>query len=132
MGGVISKLITQRVLRTAALALLATCLLPTSPLFAADDDYLKALREEAMGGTPAEEKKAAPATTAPTSSTGIQTAIPKGLSQPQMEEWLMANYFGSYMFYNKLSDSNKQEVYSTYTSGGTISEVRDKIQALLK
>jgi hypothetical protein len=85
-----------------------------------------------MGGAPAEEKKAAPATATPSNSTGIQTAIPKGLSQPQMEEWLMANYFGSYMFYNKLSDGDKQEVYSTYTSGGTISEVRDKIQALLK
>jgi len=106
---------------------------------AADDAYLKALEAEAqvLSGKPAE--KAAPAAAANTSKKGwalsdqiIGGELPKELSQPDFEATLENSFYGTYMFYLKLNEAEKVNVYQEYQRNGTIENIRNKVMATLK
>lgn len=105
----------------------------------ADDDYLKALKEETQAITSGEAAApAAPAAeTKPqqgwsASGQGLAEGLPANLSQEQFEAALKSSYFGTFVFYNKLSDADKAKVYAAYQSDGQISHIRDTTTHLLK
>lgn len=87
-----------------------------SVLAAGDDDYLKALSQEAgkVGRT-------APAEAGATGNG--QAAV----SQQQFETELKEKYAGSAVFYSKLPSAAQEEIYLEYQSGASISELRKKI-----
>ena len=87
----------------------------------AQDDYLQALEDEAesLSG----ENSAAP-------PPKLETGIPTGLGRADFESILKRRYFGSYLFYSKLSDDRKQEVYDLYLSSNEVGPIRKKIMVL--
>lgn len=107
----------------------------------ADDDYLKALRAEtqALTGTAAARATSAPATgeskPAPgwsATGQGLGEELPANLSREQFEAALKSSYFGTYMFYTKLSEQDKAVVYTAYQDNGQIANIRDTTTSLLK
>lgn len=94
---------------------------------AAGNGYLEALKAEATSDISQPES----AESEP--EAGMEgRPTPRTDDQPQMEAWLHANYIGSYTFYQRLSDTKKRAVYRIYRSGADITEIRDKINELLK
>ncbi|SCZ61699.1 hypothetical protein [Thiohalomonas denitrificans] len=93
---------------------------------ASDGGYLNALKAEANSDNPT----ITPTIQGKENDDGRPT--PRTDDQPQMESWLKANYVGSYMFYQKLSDPKKRAVYRLYRSGAEITKIREKINELLK
>lgn len=59
---------------------------------------------------------------------GLEENLPKGLAQEEFEKTLKENYYGSYLFYEKLSEWNKKKVFETYQEGGTVEQVRNEIK----
>lgn len=105
----------------------------------ADDDYLKALKEETQAITKGEAAApAAPAAEAKppqgwsASGQGLGEGLPPDLSQEQFEAALKSSYFGTFVFYNKLNDADKAQVYEAYQSNAQISHIRETTTTLLK
>ena len=59
---------------------------------------------------------------------GLEENLPKGLAQEEFEKTLKENYYGSFLFYEKLSEWNKKKVFDTYQEGGTVERVRNEIK----
>lgn len=102
---------------------------------AVNKSYLDALEAEAQSGAPVapsgagqETGMAVPAKKAKT----LINKLPEGLSQADMEVLLKDGFYGSYMFYNKLDNTQKETVYKEYQANPSIKGVRDKIMELLK
>ncbi len=96
-------------------ALLLVGLLPAGFVGAADaDDYLKMLEAEAT-------KVGTPATAVPTDENGSNADI--GV----FEDELKAHYSGTYAFYKKLPRRTQEEIYTEYSQGASIEDIRDKI-----
>ncbi|MFA5626524.1 MAG: hypothetical protein WCX90_03655 [Thiohalomonadaceae bacterium] len=58
--------------------------------------------------------------------------LPGDLTHAQFEEILRDNYLGTYVFYNKLSDTDKARVYEAYGSNPAIVHLRDITTTLLR
>lgn len=56
----------------------------------------------------------------------ISDLVP-GLTQPIFEQVLEKNYIGSFLFYKRLNDNQKQQVYVFYQSNPDPDKVREKI-----
>ena len=93
----------------AGLAMAVSCALP-----AADDDYLNALKAEAVSDGPAEE------------------AYDRRGGVAKFEGWLSSEYPGSFAFYSKLNDNEKDAVFRDYRAGAGIERLRERIRDLLK
>jgi hypothetical protein len=99
-------------------------------------DYLKSLQGEAENVTL--DKKTELETTrskisASVSGPGqISNSLVSGLTVEQFEKVLQKNYMGSYLFYKRLSDSQRAEVYSFYQGNPDPDSVRDKILKVSK
>jgi hypothetical protein len=50
----------------------------------------------------------------------------------QFEATLKTNYIGSFLFYNRLTDAQKKEVYSFYQSNPDPEKIREKILQVSK
>jgi len=106
----------------------------------ADDDYLKALKAETQAITSGEAAAPAASPAAETklqqgwsaSGQGLAEELPANLSQEQFEAALKSSYFGTFVFYNKLNDADKAQVYEAYQSNAQISHIRDTTTTLLK
>jgi hypothetical protein len=108
----------------------------------ADEDYLKALKEETQALTgagsapaaaapaPAEAPKPQPAWSA--AGQGLGEGLPPDLSHEQFEAALKSSYFGTFMFYAKLNATDRAAVYQAYKEDGQIAHIREKTTSLLK
>lgn len=106
--------------------------------YGADDDYLNALKAETQALSGGETAKT-PAPAASESKSGwspdaqeMGEEVPPNLSQAQFEAELKKSFFGTFMFYNKLSDADKTVVYQAYQQNRQISNIRDTTTGLLK
>ena len=63
---------------------------------------------------------------------GAITDLRPGLSIEQFEQLLQRNYIGSYLFYKRLNDQGKQEVYAHYQSYPEPEKIREKILQISK
>ncbi|MDJ0832530.1 MAG: hypothetical protein QNJ69_03345 [Gammaproteobacteria bacterium] len=104
-------------------------------------DYLETLEGEASNLELDKRTKStgtASSIAAPSSSSfnpeqgGAITDLGPGLSVEQFEQILQRNYIGSYLFYKRLNDQHKQEVYAFYQSNPDPAKVRDKILQVSK
>jgi len=84
---------------------------------AEDDDYLKALTQEAdkVGKTVATE------------SGGSGSGVQGDASRQSFESELKEKYAGSAVFYSKLPPATQEEIFLEYRSGASIAELRKKI-----
>mgnify|MGYP006921591418 CR=1 FL=1 len=84
---------------------------------AEDDDYLKALTQEAdkVGRTVATESGGAGA--------GAQGEASRQVFESELKE----KYAGSAVFYSKLPPATQEEIFLEYRSGASIAELRKKI-----
>lgn len=107
---------TERSCRKRGGRLLGAAIVFTFPplLPAADADYLSALKAEAHSSGPAREEAA------------------RGGDLEDFETWLSGRYAGSYAFYSKLNDNEKDAVFRAYRAGEGIDELRDRIRDLLR
>lgn len=120
MGEVSPSLPTRQLVSIAMATLFV--LWPGMEASAEDDVYLKALKAEADSSESTQEQPAETEGRSPERTD----------DQPQMEAWLKKNYVGSYAFYRRLSEAKRKAVYRVYRAGGEISEIREKINELLK
>lgn len=85
---------------------------------AEDDDYLKALTQEAdkVGSSGA-------------AGSGVATTdgAQGGVSRQAFESELKQKYAGSAVFYSKLPPATQEEIFLEYQSGASISQLRKKI-----
>lgn len=108
------------------------------PVWAAEDPYVKALQEaaKAQAGDAAPAASDKPAAEPPqgwnSSNQELGGGLPPNLSRPQFEEALKKNFFGTYMFYSKLGEADRETVYKEYQGNNQISNIRDKTMQLLK
>ena len=84
---------------------------------AGDDDYLKALTQEAdkVGRTDNTESS--------TTGSGPQNDASRQLFESELKE----KYAGSAVFYSKLPPATQEEIFLEYRSGASIAELRKKI-----
>lgn len=59
---------------------------------------------------------------------GISEELHKGMTHEEFEQNLKQNYYGSFIFYDKLSQWNKKQVYNTYVETNDIEQVRREIK----
>lgn len=104
-----------------------------------NDAYLKSLAGEAEGLSVDSQTEVDPAggnTSGGLSSTadpsGSPSGITGGLSREEFEKDLQNNYIGSYLFYKRLSDSQKDEVFASYQADPSPDSVREKILQVSK
>lgn len=109
--------VTGRRLLGASLILLAPALSHAS--------YLSDLEAEA-NSTGADTK---PEATWTHKQQGLSDSFSRGMDQKGFEQSLRDNYYGSFIFYEKLSDWDKMKVFETYQSTNSIDRIRDEIKA---
>jgi len=109
-----------------------------------DAGYLKTIEGEASGLTVDQETARQQSTKAEQNPTrlfknefednlgGARIDLTPGLSIEQFERVLKNNYIGSYLFYKRLSDKKKAQVFRFYQSTPDPSEVRKKILQVSK
>lgn len=118
------------------------CMLVSTPALAADDAYLKMLNGEAeeleldqSGQLKQEEQKSTHIKQSDMWGGELQSdEIPKGLSPEEFESVLKQNFYGTYMFFNKLDSADKQTVFYRYSKAGTpdTEVIRQSIMDLLR
>jgi hypothetical protein len=59
---------------------------------------------------------------------GATENLREGLTHEEFEQSLRDNYFGSSIFYEKLSDWNKKKVFETYQTTSDIEKIRNEIK----
>ena len=130
----------------ALLLLLALCSLSLSmgkSLAQTSQKYLETLQDEASGltldkSTESEVKPVSPPTSGnpltanPGGQSGAIEEFAAGLSMQQFEELLKHNYIGSYLFYKRLGQPHKDEVYRYYQQNPDPNQVRQKILQIKK
>jgi hypothetical protein len=109
-----------------------------------DADYLKTIEGEASGLTVDQQTARQQSSKAEKNPTrlfknefednlgGARVDLTPGLSTEQFEHVLKNNYIGSYLFYKRLSDNKRVQVYRFYQSTPDPSEVRKKILQVSK
>ena len=97
----------------------------------ANNSYLDALEAEAAAA-PTETQQAPEKAVSETEAKSLINKLPEGLTQTDLEGLLKDGFYGSYMFYNKLTSAQKETVYKQYQGDPTLKGVRDKIMELLK
>jgi len=111
------------------LALVLFALLWAAPSLAAESDYLRALEQEAAGEPVVES----PATNVSAPSFFDMPVgdveLDPGLSKEEFEARLKSDFYGSYVFYSRLSAAARARVYADYQNSpdGGIEVVRDAI-----
>ena len=91
------------------------------------NSYLSELEAEANsteGGTTAPAQES----TWSHSKQRLSKTLKKGLDQKQFTQALRDNYYGSYVFYDRLNEWNKQQVYKVYQDTNDIELVRTEIK----
>jgi hypothetical protein len=59
---------------------------------------------------------------------GLSEGLQPGLAQDKFEQSLRNNYYGSFLFYEKLAPWNKKQVYNTYQESNDIEDIRREIK----
>ena len=99
---------------------------------AADQSYLNALEQEADTiDMTAPADTPSPGTPQPSSQLPTNTpkeTLSKGMSKAEFETELQQNFFGSYLFYSKLSDQGKENVYQEYLKRDDVAYLREVIK----
>jgi len=116
---------SARLVQPWHLLLLAALLLQPSPCVHASS-YLSELEAEARSTNVDTENSSV--TSKSPSNEGLAQGLPQGLTQEQFEQYLKQNYYGSYLFFAKLSEWNKRKVYDTYLESNDIEQVRNEIK----
>lgn len=111
--------------RPARLLMVTAALSAFSP-YAGADSYLSDLEAEAKStdvqGNPNDEQAWSHKTQ------GMSEELSKGMTHEEFEQSLKKNYYGSFIFYDKLSQWNKKQVYNTYVETNDIEQVRREIK----
>ncbi len=112
--------------RTVLLACCGLWALSTATVSASylDEIEQEALRGDASQNIPLSQTRA---TYSPSSET-----VQAGLDQGGFERVLQNNYYGSFLFYSRLSDPDKNAVYDEYKKNNDIDHLRDLIRAKMK
>ncbi len=115
------------------------CCFPLAILAA--DSYMDALNAEAdsvVVDPKTEKQKSIPLDQVPahsgwsTEDQSMSLDLPPNLEKNDFEESLKLNFYGSYMFYNRLDDPAQEEVYQLYRKNPSIEPVRERIMQLKK
>jgi len=129
----------QRIIKAMLwIEVLFLLLLSNSVYSQENSDYLELLEGEASGlnldGQTKNSQKKSPSNSIKLFSQGENsgqgggiTELFPGLSQQQFELVLKSNYIGSYLFYKRLSELKRGEVYQYYQTSPDPSMVRKKI-----
>ena len=120
VGGDLPKAVNCFRVDRACLPIIFAGLLFYLPAVLAQDAYLDALADEAA------HLEDGPSDTAARDLGGM----PKGLDMAGFEDAMKKKFFGSYLFYSKLSDEQKQLAYETYRQDNDIETIRKKIMDL--
>lgn len=98
---------------------------------ASSDAYIDALNAEIQAPAAESEAESKPAFGVATKKKLVTELTP---DQPKknFESELKNNFFGSYLFYNKLDNTGKEAVYKYYLQNNSITDIRNKITELLK
>jgi len=109
---------------------------------AADDAYMEMLEAETAdlkldqsGQLKEEEKNRGPTNKAFEWNGELQGEnIPKDLGKEQFEAFLQKNFYGTYMFFNRLNTTDKNTIYYRYSQAAKpdLENVRQNVMALLK
>lgn len=59
---------------------------------------------------------------------GISDELRKGMTHEEFEQSLKKHYYGSFIFYDKLSQWNRKQVYNTYVETNDIEQIRREIK----
>ncbi|MCW8919789.1 MAG: hypothetical protein OQL08_13365 [Gammaproteobacteria bacterium] len=59
---------------------------------------------------------------------GLSDGLQSGLTHEEFEQSLRDNYYGSFLFYEKLSPWNKKQVYKTYVESNDVEKIRREIK----
>jgi len=121
---------------------IADLMLAAMPARAADDAYMEMLEAETAdlrldqsGQLKKEEKNQGPTNKAFEWNGELQGEnIPKGLGKDQFEAFLQKNFYGTYMFFNKLNTTDKNTIYYRYSQAAKpdLEKVRHNVMTLLK
>lgn len=123
----------------AGLMVLMGCYFPLTAM--ASDPYMDALNAEAdsvIVDPKTEQKKPDFINQAPVpggwsnQNQSMSQDLPANLDQEDFEEALKRNFYGSYMFYNHLDQTDQAEVFRLYQSTPSIETVRQRIMDLKK
>lgn len=118
------------------LLLMALQLVMGSSMAQTNPDYLKSLEGEAENLTLDKETELKSTQSKISNSVAGTEESPgsltNGLTVEQFEMVLQKNYIGSYLFYKRLSNSQKKEVYAYYQNNPNPDLVRDKILQVSK
>jgi len=94
---------------------------------ASDEEFLKLIEEEPakigsgmVGDTPTE---GAPGGMVRPPGAGFQA----GMTPEQFAQTLHSQYYGSYVFFDKLPPETREEIYRDYLNGSSVEQVRAKI-----
>ena len=134
------KLMRKRYLPLTGVVLFA--LLTGGAMAQSDDDYLKSLEGEASDlnldsqtkSNASDGRKPAESSLGDWSGSdagAIKDLVP-GLTIGQFEQVLKNNYIGSYLFYKRLSNQQKDEIFVFYQGNPDSKQVRDKILQVSK
>ena len=99
------------------------------------DEYLKSIQGEAETVTLDEQTRVQAQEKASTASSirdGGGGGLENRLTMAQFESELQKNYIGSYLFYKRLSDAQKKEVFSVYLENPTPDAIREIILKVSK
>jgi hypothetical protein len=100
-----------------------------------NEAYLKSLAGEAEGLSVDSQTEVNPGdanATGEISNAAGTAANAGGLSREEFEKDLQNNYIGSYLFYKRLNDSQKDEVFASYQADPNPDSVREKILQVSK
>ncbi|MEN8170943.1 MAG: hypothetical protein ABFS08_12040 [Pseudomonadota bacterium] len=94
--------------------------------YALADSYLADLEAEA-NSTDVQEEEGIKETWSHKKQ-GLSDSLSKNLTHDKFEESLRDNYYGSFIFYKKLSKWHKKKVYETYQNTNDIEKIRTEIK----
>lgn len=116
----------MRMLRVTPLLALLVSLQLSSPALA--NSYLSELEAEANNTGEQPQTTAKPNGGWPKTKQRLSSQLDDGLSHEEFEQSLRDNYYGSFIFYNRLSDWNKKQVYASYQKNNDIEMIRNEIK----
>lgn len=118
--------------------LLLGVVLPIAVLSQSTDDYLKQLEGEASGLTLDEKTQTGvPVTQSSPAASGVGSSggageFVGGLPIERFEQALQQNFMGSYLFYKRLTNTQKGEIFGFYQQNPDPDAVRAKILQVSK
>ena len=118
------RFILYSVLKQPFRLLLITSLLYLSPALHADS-YLSDLEAEANSTDVQVEEETE---TWSHRKQGLSESFRENMTHEEFEQSLRDNYYGSFIFYEKLSKWNKKKVFKTYQATNDIEQIRNEIK----